>query len=88
MSRYLRTSAFFLGLFFHVFLIEGRPETGVPESPRQQDNIEIEEKQSETQTDQTFYRWTDEEGNLFFTDDPIKVPERFREDVELSLIHI
>jgi len=31
---------------------------------------------------QTFYKWTDEDGHLYFTDDLAKVPERFRDQIE------
>ena len=51
-------------------------DDGAPEYEGQEGNrIQIPE-------DQTFYKWTDENGLLYFTDDLAKVPERFRDQIE------
>ena len=41
-----------------------------------------EEGERQSPEGQTFYRWTDETGHLYITDDWAKVPERFRHDAE------
>jgi hypothetical protein len=41
-----------------------------------------EEGEGQSPRGQTFYKWTDEKGHLYFTDDWSKIPERFRNDLE------
>ena len=45
---------------------------------------EKEENKGETQSPQgqTFYKWTDDTGHLYFTDDIEKVPERYRDQLK------
>jgi hypothetical protein len=83
MRRRLPVSLVFLCFLFYVFQIEARSKTIKPEDPVEHSRDETEEKRSETRQGQTFYKWTDEKGDLFFTDDLDKVPASFREDVEI-----
>jgi len=44
--------------------------------------VETEDK-TQAPRGQTFYKYTDEEGNLYFTDDLAKVPEHLRDRIEI-----
>jgi len=83
MRHHLTVFVVFLCLFFYAYVIDGRSQTTESEREASQGEIETEEKENKTRPGQIFYKWTDEDGNLFFTDDPIKVPESFRESVEI-----
>ena len=73
----------FLCLFCCVVLTEGRTRAIEPGHTTVLGENKTEQDQSVTQPGQTFYKWTDEAGNLFLTDDPTKIPERYRGDAEI-----
>ena len=57
--------------------------------PKAAQRVKEENDKPQTPRGQTFYKWRDEKGNLFFTDDLAKVPEAFRNELEtLELPHV
>jgi len=91
-SRYLSPlfGLFFLShLMFPGFLLGGQSyaqsssemTTGMGSEGEQ---LEAEVKdEAEAAKGQTFYKWIDEKGNPYFTNDPAGVPQRFRDNLEI-----
>ncbi len=75
---------FGVSLFFNLllpgFLCHAPAQPPSDPAPLQAD-VETED-QTQAPKGQTFYKWNDENGNLFLTDDLAKVPKRFRDQVE------
>lgn len=73
-------------LFFNLLLFGLSPETqsdGRSDPETAQGRGEEKENRNTAPKGQTFYKWSDADGNLYFTDDLAKVPKPFRDRIEI-----